>query len=107
MIHPNDWQEIRLLRTADGLYIMGNPADDAPVRLWGVRGRVTTAITEGTGLVGAFRVYSQIFRREGLRVEASTEHASFFVENKTAILAETRLALAVYRPAAFCTVTGI
>jgi hypothetical protein len=29
------------------------------------------------------------------------------VENKVAILAEERLLLAVYRPAAFATVTGI
>lgn len=107
VIHPNDWQDIRLLRTADGIYIFGNPNDDIPVRMWGYPGRVTTGITENTGLVGAFRTYSQVFRREGLRVIASTEHASFFVENKVALLAETRLALAVYRPAAFASVTGI
>lgn len=105
--HPNDWMSVRLLRTTDGIYIFGNPNDDAPVRMWGRPGRVTTGITEGTGLVGAFRTYSQVFRREGLRVVASTEHASFFIENKVALLAETRLALAVYRPAAFCSVTGI
>ncbi len=107
VIHPNDWQDVRLLRTADGIYIFGNPNDDIPVRMWGYPGRVTTGITENTGLVGAFRTYSQVFRREGLRVIASTEHASFFVENKVALLAETRLALAVYRPAAFASVTGI
>lgn len=107
VIHPNDWQDVRLLRTADGIYIFGNPNDDVPVRMWGYPGRVTTGITENTGLVGAFRTYSQVFRREGLRVLASTEHASFFVENKVALLAETRLALAVYRPAAFASVTGI
>lgn len=107
VIHPNDWQDIRLLRTADGIYIFGSPNDDIPTRMWGYQGRVTTGITEGTGLVGAFRTYSQVFRKEGLRVIASTEHASFFVENKVALLAETRLALAVYRPAAFASVTGI
>jgi HK97 family phage major capsid protein len=107
VIHPNDWQDVRLLRTADGIYIFGAPNDEVQVRMWGWPGRVTTGITEGTGLVGAFRTMSQVFRREGLRIVASTEHASFFVENKVALLAETRLALAVYRPAAFCQVTGI
>lgn len=107
VIHPNDWQDVRLLRTIDGIYIFGAPNDEVAVRMWGYPGRVTTGITEGTGLTGAFRTYAQVFRREGLRVVASTEHASFFVENKVALLAETRLALAVYRPAAFCQVTGI
>ena len=33
--------------------------------------------------------------------------ATFFVEGKQAIRADMRVALVVYRPAAFCTVTGI
>jgi HK97 family phage major capsid protein len=69
--------------------------------------RQTTGITEGTGLVGAFRPYAEVLRREGITITLSTEHSTYFVENKVAILAEERLALAVYRPSAFATVTGI
>lgn len=107
VMHPNDWQDVRLLRTADGIYIWGSPADAGPDRIWGLPVRVTTGITENTGLVGAFRPYAVIYRREGLRVVASTEHASFFIENRVALLAETRVALRVSRPAAFCSITGI
>lgn len=107
VFHPNDWQDIRLLKTADGIYIWGSPADVGPMRIWGLAVRATSAMTENTALVGAFKPYAQIFQREGITVTISTEHASFFVENKVAILAEERLALAVYRPAAFATVTGI
>jgi HK97 family phage major capsid protein len=107
VMHPNDWQDIRLLRTADGIYIFGSPQDNDVERMWGLPVRVTTAMTENTGLVGAFRPHAQIFRRSGITVELATEHASDFTSNLVTILAEERLALAVYRPAAFATVTGI
>jgi HK97 family phage major capsid protein len=107
VMHPNDWTDIKLLRTADGMYIWGNPSDEGPDRIWGLAVRQTTAMTENTALVGAFRPYAEVLRRSGIQITLSTEHASYFVENKVAILAESRLALAVYRPAAFCTVTGI
>jgi HK97 family phage major capsid protein len=107
VLHPNDWTDIKLLRTADGLYIWGNPSDEGPDRIWGLPIRQTTAMTQNTGLVGAFRPWSEVIRREGITITLSTEHSTFFIENKVAILAEERLALAIYRPSAFATVTGI
>lgn len=107
VIHPLDWQDIRLLRTSDGVYIWGSPSDAGPERIWGLPLRKTTAIAQNTALVGAFRPWAEILRREGVSVTASSEHADFFIQNKVAILAEERLALAVYRPAAFCKITGI
>ena len=74
---------------------------------WGLPVAVTGAITENTCLVGAFRTMSQIFRRGGLTVEASNSHSDFFQKNLTAIRAEERLALAVYRPAAFFSITAM
>jgi len=32
-------------------------------------------LTENTGLVGAFRPYSQVTRREGIQITLSTEHS--------------------------------
>lgn len=107
VMHPDDWTEIKLLRTADGIYIWGNPSEEGPDRIWGLTVRQTTAMTAGTGLVGAFRPYSEVLRRSGITITVSTEHSTFFIENKVAILAEERIALAVYRPSAFCTLTGI
>jgi HK97 family phage major capsid protein len=110
VINPLDWQDVKLLRTADGIYIWGSPADAGPDRLWGLPVRVTSAMTQNTGLTGAFTPFAQVFHktgRTGITVAVSTEHSTFFVDNKVAILAEERLLLAIYRPAAFCTVTGI
>lgn len=108
VIHPLDMQDIRLLKTADGIYIFGSPSDTyANMRLWGMEVRETTAQTQNTAIVGAFNTAAQIFRRSGITVRVSTEHSTYFVDNKVAILAEERLALAVYRANAFCTVTGI
>jgi len=107
VFHAQDWQDVKLLRTIDGVYIWGSPSDSSPDRIWGLDVKVSNSITQGTALVGAFRPYAQVFEREGLTIEISTEHSTFFTERKVALLAYQRLALAVYRPSAFCQVTGV
>ena len=107
LLHPSDWEEIRLLRTADGIYIWGSPQDPGTPRIWGVPITQTTAMTEGTGLLGNFAQGATVYRRQGLTMKVSDSHASLFISNTVAILVEERLALVPFRPAAFCTVTGI
>jgi HK97 family phage major capsid protein len=114
VMHPNDWQDVRLGKDANGQYYGGGPFTGpygqngiARDNIWGMPVVVTPAITEGTALVGAFRLGAQMFRKGGLTVEASNSHSDFFQRNLTAIRAEERLALAVYRPTAFATVTGV
>jgi HK97 family phage major capsid protein len=107
IFHAQDWQDVRLLRTIDGVYIWGNPSEAGPERIWGNQVRVSNSITQNTALVGGFRPYAQIFRRDGAAIEVSTEHSTFFTERKAAVLIYERLALAVYRPAAFVQVTGV
>jgi hypothetical protein len=107
VVNPADWTLIKLLRTTDGIYLWGNPSDEGPDRIWGKPVRQTTAMAQGTALVGAFRPWAEVVRRQAITVTLSTEHASYFIENKVAILAEERIGLKVMRPSAFCTVTGI
>lgn len=108
VIDPLGWQTIVLSKNGQGQYYAGGPfVDQANPSLWGKPTVPTTAMPANTALVGAFRQASQVFRKGGLTVEASNSHADFFQRNETAIRAEERLLLAVYRPGAFGTVTNL
>jgi HK97 family phage major capsid protein len=107
ILHPNDWQDIRLLRTADGIYIWGNPSEAGPERIWGLGVVQSDAETEHTGLVGDFANFTELAVRRGIDVQITNAHADFFINGKQAVRADMRAALIAYRPAALCTVTGI
>lgn len=107
VMHPNDWQRVRLLKDAVGNYLFGSPMAGDMERLWGYAIVKTQAITEGTSLVGAWDSAAMIFRRTGISFAVSTEHSDFFIKNKLMLRIEERLALAVFRPTGFCEVTGV
>jgi HK97 family phage major capsid protein len=107
VVHPTDWFQIRTSKDLNGNYLLG-PAtlDPMQARPWGLQVRVTTNAIENTGLVGAFN-QAQVYRRSGIAIAISTENEDYFIYNKLAVRAEERLALAVYRPAAFCKVEAL
>ncbi|MEU8379772.1 phage major capsid protein [Streptosporangium sp. NPDC048865] len=105
--NPLDWQEIRLLRTTDGIYIWGSPSEPGPARIWGLPVVEAFGLTEGTAVVGDFQNYSELVTRRGIDVQISNSHGTFFTEGKQAIRADVRVAFVIYRPAAFATVTGL
>lgn len=107
VIHPNNWETIRLMKTTDNAYIWGPPSIPGVETLWGKPIVVTNAITANTALTGDFATYSRIWRRMGIRVDVSDSHSTFFVENKLAIRAEERMTVIVRRPAAFAKITGL
>ncbi len=115
VFHPTDWQNLRLAKDSAGQYFGGGPFTGAygssPLvqydSYWGKPAVITPAIPVGTALCGAFKLGAQYFQREGLTIDMTNSDQDDFIKNLMTILAEERLALAVYRPLAFCQVTGL
>lgn len=100
VLHPTDWARIELTKDTTGRYIIGNPQGTIGPTLWGLPVVATQAIAVDKFLTGAFRLGAQLFDRWDARVEVGFVNDDF-IKNLVTILAEERLALAVYRPEAF------
>ena len=118
-MNPSDWESIRLFTDSAGQYLGGGPfqgpygagsnvqasgqATGAADFLWNKPVYVTSALGAGTAVIGSAQA-GRIWNRGGLSVEATNSHSDYFLRDLVAIRAERRLALTVYRPAAFCEV---
>jgi HK97 family phage major capsid protein len=117
VMHPSDWESIRLLKDTANQYYGGGPflgpygGPQGPIgasgqvngaldSLWNKPVYVTATIGAGTALTGSTSA-AQVWRKGGISVDASNSHNDYFQRNLVALRAEERLALAVYRPAAF------
>lgn len=113
IINPADYQDFRLAKDANGQYFAGGPFQGpygngevmGEPNLWGVPTIQTTAIPKGTVLLGAGKAAATVYRKGGIRVEASNVDGEDFTHNRFTILAEERLTLAVRRPDAFVKLT--
>lgn len=107
ILHPTDWQGVRLMRTADGVYIWGNPSEAGPERLWGLGVVQNDADVAGTGYTGSFTPDCvSAFERKGVEVQVGFVGTQF-LEGKRTIKASGRWALVWFRPVGFCSVTGL
>ena len=100
VMNPIDWARIELTKDGNGQYIIGVPQGTAQPTLWSLPVVATQAITVDKALVGAFQLGAQVFDRWDARVETGYVNDDF-TKNLVTVLAEERLALAVYRPEAF------
>lgn len=118
IINPADLQT--LLLTKDGAggsvgqYFMGGPAYapygngayGAYLPIWGMKVVATSAIAQGTALVGAFASCASIITKagEGFRVEVANQNEDDFVKNMITVRIEERLLAAVRLPSGFAKV---
>lgn len=105
-INPADWQPMRLTRTSDGLYIMGNPLDSGPQRVWGIPLCVTTAVTANTAWTGDYTNHSMLFIRSGVDIQIGYDDDDF-THGMKHIRADIRAVMVHFRTAAFCSITGL
>lgn len=111
VLHPNDWEAIRIARenaaTATlGQYLMGPPSQSGPVTLWGMPVVESEAMTENTAVVGDWAMGATLFDREQGSVRVGTINDQF-IRNIQTVLAELRVAFVAWRPAVFSKVTAI
>jgi len=107
VLHPTDWQEMRLKRDSTGNYLLGDPDRDVQPRLFGLPVIATTHQTENTALIGCWQAHSELALRRGIEVQISNSYGTYFTEGKQMLRADLRVALLFDRPAAFCKVTGL
>ncbi len=108
LMNPRDFWTMSVSKSAgDGNYFGGSPYSAAQRNPWGVPALVSTAITQGTAIVGAFQEAATVWRKGGLQINASNSHSDYFRRNLTALRAEERLAITIFRPAGFQRVTRV
>jgi len=113
VINPSDYQKLRLAKDGNDQYIAGGPFQGqygvggimVNPPLWGRTTIVTPAIAAGTVLVGNGAQASTVYRKGGVRVEATNANDTDFEYNRITVRAEERVTLAVRKPAAYVKVT--
>ena len=106
-IRATKWQTVRLLRTADGIYIWGHPSTPGPDTIWGVPVAQTNAVTATKAVAGDYRDHSNLRVKRGIDIQITNSHSTFFTEGKQAVRADMRVAMVHRRPTAFGELTGL
>lgn len=102
IINPTDWASIAMAKDANDRYYGSGPFQGtAPLTLFGVRVVLSERQPATTALVGNFSMGGVVYRRSGVEVALSQHHDTFFARNLTAVRAESRMGLGLYRPGVF------
>lgn len=99
VMHPADWMRMRLIKDADGRYLLGDPQKVVTPSLFGLPVIATKSMTVDKFLVGSFTEAGTLYDRWQPRVEVGYVNDDF-TKNLATILAEERLALAVKKATA-------
>ena len=110
VMNPVDYEQVRLLRenaasATLGQYLMAPPNTLGVPTVFGLPIVEDENIPVNTVLVGAWAQGATIADREQASIRVGLVNEQF-IRNQQTILAEARLTLIVWRPAAFCSITA-
>src|SRR5690625_1788356 len=98
VMNPADVWNLRLLKDANGNYLLGNPLQQGPIPTpWGVPLVASNKLDAGTALVGRFDSVHYL-ELEPLSVLAFNQHEDFAQRNKAYVRAESRGRQLFYAP---------
>ena len=121
VMHPNDWNQVvtavaDTAGTSSAGFTSKNPLFVAAggygagpqASIWGLKVVPTSAISEGSVLVGRFGggEAAHIVMKQGIDIAVSDSHSDFFTKGKVAIRATMRVGFPVYRQGAFTKITN-
>lgn len=105
VIHPIDWETILLEKGTDDRYVWAVVTDNNGSRIWGIRAVESIGAQDReTGarelVVADWQMGAQLLDRMAMTVQVGLIDRQL-IENMRTILAEERIALPIYAPAAF------
>lgn len=116
VMHPNDWyqtvtavSDITTSGSKNPLFVAAGGFGAGPqASLWGLKVIPTTAISEGTVLVGRFGggEAAHVVMKQGIDLAVSDSHSDFFTKGKVAIRATMRVGFPVYKQKGFTKITN-
>lgn len=107
VVSPNTWSAIRRSKDSQNRYLVTpNPLQDTAKSIWGVNTLVTTQIADGTAALIDTTKIGRVYVRQPLQLLMGWANDDF-TRNITRFIGEERLNIAVERPAAVCSVTGL
>jgi len=100
IINPAQWEQIELTKDDQKQYVFASVVNAAGPTLWGLPVVATNSQANNTFMVANLSQAAQVWDRMQATVELSREDDTNFRKNMVTILAEERIALAVYRSSA-------
>lgn len=106
LLNPQDLYHLRMTKDTTGQYILGDPWSANPPQMFGMTLVGTTAMSQGTFLVGSGDpAAAEVRSRMEIEIAVGEQHSTYFTSNLVAIRAEERMAVVVKRGASFITGT--